>query len=226
MKRIGMIVAIEIDSVLKRYGRPVSEKEAAGCRIFEYVTERYLLVVAHCGVGEIAAATATQYLITAYGVDLILNFGIVGGLTDDMCRTKACVVEKVVHYDFDTSAIDDGAVPGRYMQYPDVFIPMDLRIFEKALGAYPALKPVVCASGDKFLADPDVKAALHDRYGADICEMEAAGIAMTCDRNGIPCLLVKIVSDGITGGAEEYLAAKNETADICFGIVDRIIDSL
>ena len=97
---------------------------------------------------------------------------------------------------------------------------------KQALGVYPDLKPVTCASGDKFVADPKIKAELHEKYGADICEMEAAGIALTCDRNGIQCLLVKIVSDGIVGGAEEYLAAKYETADICFGIVDRIIDGL
>lgn len=226
MKKIGLIVAIEIDSVLKKYGKPIAEKDAAGCRIFEYNTDKYLLVVAHCGAGEIAAATATQYLITAYGVELILNFGVVGGLTDDMSKTRICIVKKVVHYDFDTSAVDEGVVPGRYIQYPDAFIPMSEWTAEKALCVYPDLRPVVCASGDKFLADPVVKAKLHERYGADICDMEAAGIALTCERNGVPCMILKIVSDGITGGAEEYLAAKNETADICFGIVDRIIGSL
>ena len=226
MKKIGLIVAIEINSVLRRYGKPVAEKEAAGCRIFEYNTGRYSLIVAHCGAGEIAAAAATQYLITAYGVDLILNFGVVGGLTADMAKTKVCIIEKVVHYDFDTSAVDEGVVPGRYIQYPDVYIPMSEETVKQALGVYTDLKPVTCASGDKFVADPKIKAELHEKYGADICEMEAAGIALTCDRNGIPCLLVKIVSDGIVGGAEEYLAAKYETADICFGIVDRIIDGL
>ena len=33
--------------------------------------------------------------------------------------------------------------------------------------------------------------------------MEAAAIVMTCDRAGIPCLLIKAVSDGVTGGEEE-----------------------
>lgn len=161
MKKIGLIVAIEINSVLIRYGKPVAEKEAAGCRIFEYNTGRYSLIVAHCGAGEIAAATATQYLITAYGVDLILNFGVVGGLTADMAKTKVCIIEKVVHYDFDTSAVDEGVVPGRYIQYPDVYIPMSEETVKQALGVYPDLKPVTCASGDKFVADPKIKAELH-----------------------------------------------------------------
>ena len=39
MKKIGMIVAIEIDAVLNRYGKPIAEKDAAGCRILEYRTE-------------------------------------------------------------------------------------------------------------------------------------------------------------------------------------------
>ena len=225
MKKIGMIVAIEIDAVLNRYGKPIAEKDAAGCRILEYRTEKYSLVVAHCGVGEIAAASATQYLITGYGVDLILNFGVVGGLTAAMSKTKTCIVRKVVHYDFDTSAID-GIEVGRYLQYPDAYLPSTEELVEKALSIYPDLVPVICASADKFVADPAKKEELHTRYGADICEMEAAGVVLTCNRNGVPCVIVKIVSDGIGGGAEEFLRAKYETADICFGIVDRIIDRL
>ena len=57
------------------------------------------------------------------------------------------------------------------------------------------------------------KRALHETYGAHICEMEAAGIVLTCDRAGVPCLLLKIVSDGITGGAEEFQATKAEAAE-------------
>ena len=62
MKKIGMIVAIEIDTVLNRYGKPITEKDAAGCRILEYRTEKYSLVVAHCAVGEIAALSGGIHL--------------------------------------------------------------------------------------------------------------------------------------------------------------------
>lgn len=43
-----------------------------------------------------AAAAATQFLISQMQVDFIVNFGVVGGLTEEMTKTKMCVVESVV----------------------------------------------------------------------------------------------------------------------------------
>ena len=225
MKRIGMIVAVEIKAVLDKYGSALEEKNVAGYRVLEYKTPDYELVILNCGAGEIAAAAGTQYLICAYNVDMIVNFGVVGGLTEEMGKTKTAIVEKVVHYDFDTSAIDHCEV-GRYVQYPDVYIPVDAYLFNKAREMYPELKPVICASADKFVADPEAKRALNRQYGAEICEMEAAGIALTCDRNHVPCLMIKVVSDGITGGAEEFSQTIDEAAAICIEIVNEVIGAL
>ncbi len=225
MKRIGMIVAVEIKAVLDKYGSALEEKNVAGYRVLEYKTPDYELVILNCGAGEIAAAAGTQYLISAYNVDMIVNFGVVGGLTEEMGKTKTAIVEKVVHYDFDTSAIDHCEV-GRYVQYPDVYIPVDAYLFNKAREMYPELKPVICASADKFVADPEAKRALNRQYGAEICEMEAAGIALTCDRNHVPCLMIKVVSDGITGGAEEFSQTIDEAAAICIEIVNEVIGAL
>jgi len=225
MKKIGMIVAVEIKAVLDKYGAALQEKSVAGYRVLEYKTDKYELIILNCGAGEIAAASGTQYLISEYHIDMIVNFGVVGGLTEEMSKTKTCIVEKVVHYDFDTSAIDHVEV-GRYLQYPDVYIPVDKQLFDKARKMYPDLKPVICASADKFVAEPESKRALNRRYAAEICEMEAAGIALTCDRNGVPCMMIKVVSDGITGGAEEFAQTIDEAAAICLEIVNEVIGAL
>lgn len=223
MKTIGMIVAVEIQSVLDKFGAKLTEeKKKAGYLVFEYHTEQYRLIIVSCGAGEIAAAAGTQFLISEYHVDLIMNFGVVGGLTEELSKTKVCIVEKVVHYDFDTSAVDDAEV-GRYLDYPDIYIPATPQLLQKAMELNPKLLPVVCASGDKFIADPERKAELHRRFGAQICEMEAAGIVLVCNRNEVPCILIKIVSDGITGGAEEFLETKNEAARICLETVTQIV---
>lgn len=98
MKTIGMIVAVEIQSVLKRYGaKLVKRKETAGYQVLEYETDQYRMVIVNCGPGEIAAASGTQFLISEYHVDIVINFGVVGGLTEEMSKTKVCIVEKVVH---------------------------------------------------------------------------------------------------------------------------------
>ena len=132
MKKIGMIVAVEMKAVLERYGTPQEEKEYPGYRVLVYKAEDYIIYVLNCGAGEIAAAAGAQFLISEMKVDLIVNFGVVGGLTEEMSKTKMCVVERVVHYDFDTTEVDAGEV-GRYFSYPDIYIPTTPDLVEKAV---------------------------------------------------------------------------------------------
>lgn len=226
MNKIGMIVAVEMQSVLEKYGSKLTlERDYAGYKVLIYQTERYQLIIVNCGVGEIAAASGTQFLISEYHVDLIVNFGVVGGLTEKMTTTKACIVEKIVHYDFDTSLVDNTVV-GRYNQYPDIYIPTTPELVKFAVEKNPQLVSVICASGDKFIADEQAKRKLNEQFGADICEMEAAGIVLTCNRNKVPCILIKIVSDSISGGSEEFIKTKNDVAIMCLDIVDNIISQL
>lgn len=56
--------------------------------------------------------------------------------------------------------------------------------------------------------------------------MEAAGIVLTSNRNRIPCLLIKAVSDGIQGGAEEFRQELENSARICLKIVDQVIKNI
>lgn len=225
MKNIGMIVAVEMSSVLDRYGSPHGEEQVCGFKILRYDMADYTLYVLNSGVGELAAAAAAQLLIDRYEVCLIVNFGVVGGLTEDMGEMRTCVVEKLVHYDFDLSEIDP--VPtGKYPEYDSVFIPMDAELVRRALQIAPELKPVTCASADKFIGSPEKKRSLHEKYGADICEMEAAGIALTCNRSGVPCLSIKTVSDGVEGGAEAFYAQIRRSSELCLEVTDKIIQEM
>ena len=222
MKKIGMIVAVEIDSVLGRYGRPLESETRCGFPVMTYAMGENRLIAVHTGCGEIAAAAATALLIDRYEVELIVNFGVVGGLTAEMAKTRCCVVEKMVHYDFDTSQLDPVA-PGQYEGYDSVYISNDPALVERAVQLCPELKKVTCASADKFVGDRESKARLHSLYSADICEMEAAGIALTCNRAGVPCLMIKAVSDGINGGAEEFFTELQRVSALCLELTDRIM---
>ena len=225
MKKIGMLVAVEIGSVLSKYGKAAEEIDKFGFKVYRYEMPQCELFVVHSGAGEIAAAAATQLLISVYGVEAVVNFGVVGGLTEEMKLSKTAVVEKVVHYDFDISAIDHVEV-GRYTSYPSRYIPLNARMIELALAVAPDLKLVTCASGDKFVDGREKKSQLAQEFGADICEMELAAIAMTCDRSGIPCLAIKTVSDAIDGGAEEFSKTVNDAADVCLRITDKILEEI
>ena len=225
MKSIGMIVAVEMDAVLAKYGKAAGVEMRGGFEVHRYEGEGFRLFVVSAGAGEIAAAAATELLIAVYGAELIVNFGVVGGLTEEMSLARTVVVESVVHYDFDTSAWD-GCEVGRYAAYPTPFVPTTKALVDKAQELFPELRRVVCASADKFVAGEENKRALHERFGAEICEMEAAGVVLTCNRAGVPCLVIKTVSDGITGGAEEFAREVARSAGLCLAITDEIIRSL
>ena len=75
------------------------------------------LFVIHAGCGELAAAAATQLLIICYKVDLVVNFGVVGGLTPQMALLKCCVVRSVVHYDICLLYISKGLVYSYFLKF-------------------------------------------------------------------------------------------------------------
>ncbi len=223
MKNIGLVVAVEIDTVIEKYGVPIKEEKINAYNVLTYKLERNAtLYVVHCGAGEIAAAAATQFLISRLNCEMIVNFGIVGGLTKEMSVEKICIVEKVVHYDFDVSSFGDGSKVGEYEGF-GVYLPATKMFIDKALEIEPSLKKVVCASGDKFVEGYKSKRKLHKQFSADICEMEAAGIALTCLRNSVPFLMIKCVSDGAKGGSNEFNLNFNKAASICLNLTDKII---
>ena len=102
-----MLVAVEIGAVLSRYGDKLTDVSETGFDVKRLDSDDYTMYILKSGAGEIAAAAGTQFLITKYGAEFIINFGVVGGLTPEMSLAKTCVVESVVHYDFDTSTIDN-----------------------------------------------------------------------------------------------------------------------
>ena len=153
-------------------------------------------------VGEIAASAACQLLITKYKADVIFNFGVVGALTEKTSLFSTVLVKGVVHYDMDTSAIDRVPV-GKYECFDDVVVECDKKLINQALEVV-SLPVVTCASADKFVDDSAQKSFLNKSFGAQICDMESAGVLFTCKFNNVPCLMVKCVSDSLLGGSGEY----------------------
>lgn len=225
MKKIGFLVAVEIGAMLARYGEPQERLREGGFEVLRYLDEEREIYAVNAGAGELAAAAATQLLISVFHVDLVLNYGVVGGLTEEMKLSRCCVVERVVHYDFDASAWQGWEV-GRYAAYPTPYIPATPTLVKKALEIAPELRAVKCASADKFVADAADKRALHERWGAEICEMEAAGIVLTCNRAHVPCLLIKTVSDSVTGGAAEFQRELDRSAALALELADKMIREL
>ena len=223
--KIGMIVAIreEIDALIRTIGKPLGTDEDAGYTIFKYDISGNTVYVAESGAGEIAASAPTQYLITKYGVSLIVNFGVCGGLTSEMSLSRTAVVTKAVHYDYDSSAWIPGLVRAQYPGFDDVYIPANEKMVALALSVEPSLKPAIIASADKFVEDKDIKAGLNHDFGAEICDMESAGILLTANRNKVPALLFKGVSDSVGDNACTFAEMVHTSAEVCGKVMLKVI---
>jgi adenosylhomocysteine nucleosidase len=224
-KRIGMVIAVEFEPFKAAYGDPKETIKDKGYEISCYEKENYELYVIPSGIGEVAAAASTQYLIDKYHVEMILNYGVVGGLSEKLGHALSCLVKEIVDYRFDTSAIDHVEI-GRHIEFPSVVLTTDEALRKKALEVDPNILEVRCASGDIFVDDPAEKKKIRDQFGADICEMEAAGIYLTAHRNGVPALFFKVIADTLFGGAGEYQEKSRDAARDCVAILENVIANL
>lgn len=223
--RIGLIVAIETDSIFEYYKNIETLESPCGLNVYYTKRGENEVYIIHTGMGEIASAGGVQYAVTKYGVELIVNFGVVGGLTEDMAKQKVCVIDRVVHYKYDCSEFLDLKI-GQVEGHESVFLPTDEKLVKKALEISPELKTATCCSGDKFVGTAEEKQQISRDFCGDVCDMESAGIVLTCETNGVPCILFKAVSDGLAGGAKEFFEELKDASLLCLKAADEVIKTL
>lgn len=169
----------------------------------------------HCNIGELAAAAATQALIDNIKVDLIVNFGMAHSLHSGVEQTLH-IVDDVIHYDFNVTECNANAVRGEYPHFSDGHIKPTKRIIDKLKTFDPPLPFASCASGDTFVVKDSTKEKLRSEFGADICDMNSAGVLITCQANCTPCLILKGITDGIHNGAYSWDAQFNSDTIFSF----------
>ncbi len=221
MKRLGLLVAVEIDAVNELLGSPKWKKEEYGFPVSCYEIKGNELIVIHSNAGELAASEATSVLILEYGVKTIFNFGIVGALTHKIGDTPLVFVKEVVHSDADLSQIDHVPV-GQHAGFDTPFIHLDEEYLNLASQVYPDIPLVRCASGDRFVLGEKEKTHLHDLFNADIVEMELAAIVYAAEKFGARVFSCKMVADFVKGGEEEYYANKLSASKTCLSLLLKI----
>lgn len=212
MKIIGVITALEAEreQLEKIFGKPLKTDLYGHFSIKTYIYNNITVCFAKCGVGEIMASSCTQLLISVYKVELIINYGFAGGY-QNLTIGDTVVPTGVVHYDFDTSAIDNCQV-GHYLGIFDgPIIKANQGFLELSKKLDSKIKFGVLASADKFVADDVVKERLYKEYGATLYDMESAGILITCSNQNIPLIIVKVISDH--GESQEFYGFKELLRD-------------
>ena len=223
--RIGLLIAIERE--LKAFlacGTELKEETADHRTVYRAVIGRHEVFALCSGWGEIDAAAGTQLLISRFGCEAMLNFGVTGALIPALRVEDLLLVRKVCHYDYDTSAIDD-VRKHQYTEFPDEFIPLDPDLISLAKRVFPDLNETVVASGDRFVEAREDKQALA-ALGCEICDMEIAAIARVCYLNRIPCLSIKCISDTFEGTGADFETNVESSARKAFQALQEILREL
>ena len=222
--KTGIIVATKSEEApfYDFFGKPnvrLSQNDGYNVAIWETNALDYIYLVVS-GYGEIAAASTTQYLIDKFRVNRVINYGVVGGLTEEYAAGQIGVIKSIVHYDFDAS-LGGKHVVGKYPNQEDLFIAPKTNAISSHITK--DLPKFICASADKVVGGGEPKRSLNERYGANICEMEAAGIVITCNRNNIPCSFIKAISDGVDEDEEAFAKNVTKASRNCIAFIATII---
>jgi len=153
------------------------------------------------GVSKVNAAMATQVLCMKYGVDLVLNAGVAGCLTD-LPLNALVVASDLVQHDVDTSAAGDP--PGLVSTVNRISFPVwepELCVELLAQAGFDAVLGRV-ATSDSFIDHDERIDYIRETFHPRLAEMEGCAAAQVCLRNGVKFVALKSVSDHMS--AEEY----------------------
>lgn len=203
--RIAIITAMTEETlpILNKIGNVVDESVIANVKIRKIISGNNVIYLATSGIGEVRAALAVQLVKDLFDVDVVLNFGFVGALNPSLNIGELVIAKAACHYQFDLSPID-GTKVGQYDGHDDIYLNLDNDLRVNVLQTIGMLlKSVNVASSDKFVAEKKDKEYLFNELHCDICEMELAGIQLACERNNIPLLSIKVVSDKADESAKE-----------------------
>lgn len=174
-------------------------------------------VVAACsGMGKVAAAATTAALLARFEIDQVIFTGVAGGLQPGVEVGDVVVARSVLQHDMDASPLHPRhELPG----YGVAHLPTELALSQvlleaakdtitwlpklldtetlRAFGLHtPSVHQGLLITGDRFVAtaaeSDALRAELPDALAVD---MEGAAVVQVCRDHGVPCAVVRTISD-------------------------------
>ncbi len=231
--KIAIIGAMDCETELLRNLLGNAEEIQAGrFTIFKGIIGKHEVSVAKSGVGKVAAASCTQFIADKIQPDYIINTGVAGGISDNLKIGDVVVATKLVHHDFDATALGyaRGYVCNGINPKEPTFFYSDKDLNEKFLEiakntiSEKNIHQGIIASGDMFIGTSSKKEEIKELFGATAAEMESAAIAQTAYLNNIPFLIVRAISDLADGTkTENFGEFEHYSAQISAEIIKNLL---
>ncbi len=162
------------------------------------------VVVCCAGMGKANAAATTQVLITKFGAEKIIFSGIAGNMTSKIGIGDVVIGKTVLYHDAQLDMICQN--PPFLKEYTGD--PALIAAAEAAC-ADAGVKALVgkIATGDLFVGDSATKAAIEAKCAPDCVEMEGAAVSQIAAKNGVPCVILRAMSDNAVDGHQRQRSA-------------------
>lgn len=204
--RIGIMGAMpeEVDQLCAHLSG-VTKESCAGVEYHLGTLGGKQVVVCCGGMGKANAASTVQVLCTKYNVDKLIFSGIAGNMTSKIGIGDVVVGREVVYHDAEPDMICQSA------PFLKEFA-CDPALVEAALAACAKLgvKAIAgkIATGDQFVGDAATKKTIEEKCHPDCVEMEGAAVSQIAAKNGVPCVILRAMSDNADEAGHEVLVVK------------------
>ena len=224
---VGIISAmsVELDALVKAADITRTE-EVSGNTFYVGTLNGTDVVLVKGGIGKVLAASCAETLIDTYHVGGIVFTGIAGGVGDEVNVMDMVIGTALVQHDYGTETNDGLVWNGKAGSDPETgMIPVDSALSSIAydaacevLGASKVHQGVI-ATGDQFISSESYVKLLQEKFNALACEMEGAAVARVADQFGVPCAVIRCMSDKADGIARDtyafnYTEASNTSASV------------
>lgn len=182
------------------------------------------VIIGISGIGKVNAAMTTTLVIHHFQPDQLIFTGIAGGLNPEIRPGDLVVAKQTVQHDLlfigkDTSI---SYIPRNPINNEDnpIYYSMDSTLFNCAIkasvstkfldipgkeGNKPKVISGTIATGDAFIASKIKKEEIITKFKADAVEMEGAAVAQVCYQLGVPCIIIRSISDDADDNAKVTL---------------------
>lgn len=185
---------------------------------YQGVLGKQKVVVVYSRIGKVAASATASALLLRFNVNEIIFIGVAGGIAPYIEVGDVIVARDLIQYDMDVSPLRPKyEIPllnktyfetnemrsNQVIQHIEHFLSPDIlstKIAAQELDKFAIKQPQVyfgtIASGDQFFSTNQQKENLQQALPEVLCvEMEGAAVAQICYEYGVPCTVIRTISD-------------------------------
>lgn len=169
--------------------------ERAMLKFYEGKIHGVEAVALFSGVCKVNAAIASQLLIDAFDVDVVINSGTAGGMDPGLNLFDTVISTEVCYHDVAPDILTEF-----HPWMESVFFKADGGLIERSKAAVRKLDPEGkvfwgrMVTGESFITDEGRK-KINAEFEPLTVDMETASIAHVCHVNGIPFISIRCITD-------------------------------